>query len=243
MDLEQFEDRRMGRYISSLTAAGASSGHCQGSVPRALACAQYGGMVMAESDEDLERRWVAQIATGDKRAFEQLFRRHGERIFRYVVRLISDPQKAEEVTNDVMLEVWKNAGRFESRSKVSTWLLGIARHRALNAVRRKELATTDIDDAPAIVDEAQADGEQLTARSEEARTLREGLRAALGRLSTEHRDVVELTFFHGLSYAEIASIAGCPENTVKTRMFHAKKQLRRILAELNLDLTMMEIAS
>ncbi|MEM1437312.1 MAG: sigma-70 family RNA polymerase sigma factor [Pseudomonadota bacterium] len=198
---------------------------------------------MGESDEDLERRWIAQIAGGDKRAFEQLFRRHGERIFRYVVRLISDPQKAEEVTNDVMLEVWKNAGRFESRSKVSTWLLGIARHRALNAVRRKQIATTDIDDAPAVVDDAQVDGEQLMERAEDENALRDGLRTALGLLSPEHRDVVELTFFHGCSYAQIAEIAGCPENTVKTRMFHAKKHLRRILAELNLDLTLMEIAS
>ena len=158
-------------------------------------------------------------------------------------RLISDPQKAEEVTNDVMLEVWKNAGRFEARSKVSTWLLGIARHRALNAVRRKQIATTDIDDAPAVIDDTQPDGEQVQEQAEAQSALREGLRQALGQLSPEHRDVVELTFFHGCSYAEIAEIAGCPENTVKTRMFHAKKQLRRILAELNLDLALMEIAS
>lgn len=233
----------MARYIPSLTRAGTSSRGCLRSPRREESCAAHGGRVMSASDEDLERQWVAQIAAGDKRAFERLFRQHGERIFRYVVRLISDPQKAEEVTNDVMLEVWKNAGRFESRSKVSTWLLGIARHRALNAVRRKQVATTDIDDAPAAVDDGQLNAEQQQEQAEEAMALRDGLRVALGRLSPEHRDVVELTFFHGCSYSEIAQIAGCPENTVKTRMFHAKKQLRRILAELNLDLTMMEIAS
>ena len=159
------------------------------------------------------------------------------------MRQISDAGKAEEVTNDVMLEVWKNAGKFEGRSKVSTWLLGIARHRALNAVRRKELATTDIDDAAPVADEQIVSGEVVEERAQQATELREGLRTALGKLSPEHRDVVELTFFHGLNYQEIASIAGCPENTVKTRMFHAKKKLRQILAELNLDPRTMEMAS
>lgn len=201
-------------------------------------------MASAETEaEATEAQLVRAIAQGDKRAFEQLFRRHGERIFRYVVRLIGDAGKAEEVTNDVMLEVWKNAGKFEARSKVSTWLLGIARFRALNAVRRKELSTTDIDDAPPVADEQAESGEAIEEQAQEATRLREGLRAALGRLSSEHRDVVELTFFHGLSYQEIAEIAGCPENTVKTRMFHAKKKLRQILAELNLDPRTMEMAS
>lgn len=198
---------------------------------------------MASVDDNTERQWVAAIARGDKRAFEQLFRHHGERIFRYVVRLISDPQKAEEVANDVMLEVWKHAARFEARSRVSTWLLGIARYRALNAVRRKEVATTNIDDAPPLVDEAQLNGECAHQEAQEAGRLRAGLHMALAQLSQEHRDVVELTFFHGCTYQEIAQIAGCPENTVKTRMFHAKKQLRRILSESNLDLSALEMAS
>ncbi|MEM6709631.1 MAG: sigma-70 family RNA polymerase sigma factor [Pseudomonadota bacterium] len=196
-----------------------------------------------EVDDDSERALVAAIAQGDKRAFEALFRRHGERIFRYVVRLIGDAGKAEEVTNDVMLEVWKNAGRFEARSKVSTWLLGIARHRALNAVRRKELVTTDIDDAAPVADESAVSGEEIEERAQDADRLRQGLRLALSKLSPDHRDVVELTFFHGCTYQQIAEIAGCPENTVKTRMFHAKKQLRRILVELNLDPKTMEMAS
>ena len=106
-----------------------------------------------ESDsasENAEHRLIERIADGDKRAFEQLFKQYGERIFRYAYRLINDQGKAEEVTNDVMLEVWKTAAKFEGRSKVSTWLLGITRHLALNAVRRKQLDTVDVDEAPEI---------------------------------------------------------------------------------------------
>jgi len=186
-----------------------------------------------------ERALVARVAQGDRQAFEQLFTQYGERIFRYVYRLISDATKAEEVTNDVMLEVWRSAAKFEGRSKVSTWLLGIARHLALNAVRRKQFDTVDVDDAPEIA-------APLTNTPEEQQDqtkLKAGLRQALAKLSPEHRDVVELTFFHGCSYQEIAEIVSCPENTVKTRMYHAKKQLQGLLLEAGLDPSNVEMAS
>ncbi len=191
------------------------------------------------ADEAGERALMQRVAAGDKRAFESLFSRHGERVFRYAYRLISDATKAEEVTNDVMLEVWKNAAKYEGRSKVSTWLLGITRHLALNAVRRKQLDTIDMDDAP----EVAAPEENTSAREQDGETLRAALRAALDRLSPEHRDVVELTFFHECSYQEIAEIVNCPTNTVKTRMFHAKKQLQGFLLEAGLDPSSVEMAS
>ena len=176
--------------------------------------------------EDQDQALVARIAAGDRAAFEQLFREYGERVFRYTHRLISDVTKAEEVTNDVMLEVWKTAARFEGRSKVSTWILGITRHLALNAVRRKQLDTVDVDDAPPIADEA----DTPATLDHDRNVLKAALTQALGKLSTDHRDVIELTFFHDKSYQEIAEIVGCPENTVKTRMFHARKQLKGYLA-------------
>jgi RNA polymerase sigma-70 factor (ECF subfamily) len=190
------------------------------------------------SDRDIEL--VARIATGDKRAFETLFTAYGERVFRYAHRMISDVSKAEEVTNDVMMEVWKNAGKFEGRSKVSTWILGITRHLALNAVRGKKLDTMDIDDAPEIADASQS--AQAGALDRDRDALAQDLRDALGHLSNDHRDVIELTFFQGCSYQEIAEIVGCPENTVKTRMFHARKQLKEILTRLGVDLSALEIA-
>lgn len=182
---------------------------------------------------------IARIAEGDRQAFELLFTEHGERVFRYAQRLITDVTKAEEVTNDVMLEVWKTAARFEGRSKVSTWILGITRHLALNAVRRKSFDTVDVDDAPGLSDE----NETTAAMEHDHDALKKGLRAALEQLSTDHRDVVELTFYHGCTYQEIAEIVGCPENTVKTRMYHAKKQLQALLGSAGLDPENVEMAS
>ena len=193
----------------------------------------------AAARDEQDQALVARIAAGDRAAFELLFREYGERVFRYTHRLISDVTKAEEVTNDVMLEVWKTAARFEGRSKVSTWILGITRHLALNAVRRKQLDTVDVDDAPPIADE-----QEISAAVEHDRdVLKTALTGALGRLSTDHRDVIELTFFHGLSYQEIAEVVGCPENTVKTRMFHARKQLKGYLTAAGFDPDSVEMVS
>ncbi len=192
----------------------------------------------AATDEQ-DQALVARIAAGDRAAFELLFREYGERVFRYTHRLISDVTKAEEVTNDVMLEVWKTAARFEGRSKVSTWILGITRHLALNAVRRKQLDTVDVDEAAPVADEHDVPA----ALDHDRDVLKAALAKALGKLSTDHRDVIELTFFHGLSYQEIADVVGCPENTVKTRMFHARKQLKGYLVSAGIDPDSVEMAS
>lgn len=184
-------------------------------------------MSVDEQAEWQDSQLMARVAAGDQQAFRTLFERHGERVFRYAHRLINEVSKAEEVTNDVMLEVWKNASRFEGRSRVSTWIIGIARNVALNAVRGKRLPTVAIDQVAEPIDHA-TDRDPVSAEQQRA-GISQLLRQALRDLSVEHRDVVELTFFHGFSYPEIAQIVGCPENTVKTRMFHAKRKLRRAL--------------
>jgi RNA polymerase sigma-70 factor, ECF subfamily len=176
---------------------------------------------------DRDQAWIAAIGDGDRRAFDEFYREYGPRIFRFSYRLIRDQTKAEEVTNDVMMEVWKHAARFEGRSAVSTWVFGIARHRTLNAVRGKTLHLTAIDAADDVADESTTAEMAL----DEA-TMGKTLRAALDKLSPDHREVIELSFFYDRSYKEIAEIANCPENTVKTRMFHAKKKLEPILATL-----------
>ncbi len=191
------------------------------------------------SATDHDQALIARIAAGDRAAFELLFREYGERVYRYAWRLISDASKAEEVTNDVMLEVWKTAARYEGRARVSTWILGITRHLALNAVRRKSLDTVDVDETPGIADETQA----TAALEHDREVLKTALAGALSRLSTDHRDVMELTFYHGCSYQEIAEIVGCPENTVKTRMFHARKQLKALLQSAGLNPDAVEMAS
>ncbi len=177
------------------------------------------------SASEQEARWIRQIATGDRRAFERLYEVYGPRIFRFAVRMVKDESRAEEVVDDVMFEVWKSASRYEARSKPSTWILGIARFRALNAIRGRKLETEELDEERGLSDPAPEAGEQL-----DRRVQMERVKQALDALSPEHREVVELTFFQGCSYKEIAEIAGCPEGTVKTRMFHAKKRLAPILA-------------
>ena len=175
----------------------------------------------------IEVLWLERIARRDRAAFEELYNEYGPRVFRFAVRMIRDETKAEEVMNDVMVEVWKSAGKFKGHSRPSTWIFSIARHRALNAVRRKQIPTTALDDAVEIQDE----GEDPMASTDQS-TTSDLLRTALDQLSHEHREVVELTFFHGMSYKEIARIVECPEGTVKTRMFHAKKQLGPLLTAL-----------
>ena len=109
----------------------------------------------APSSDPLDRdeAWVAAVAMGDRRAFDELYREYGPRIFRFAYRLIHDRTKAEEVVNDVMLEIWKHAAHFERRSSVSTWIFGITRHRTLNAVRGKALQLAPVDEAAEIPDE------------------------------------------------------------------------------------------
>jgi RNA polymerase sigma-70 factor (ECF subfamily) len=172
-----------------------------------------------------ESALLARVAGGDRRAFEQLYRIWAPRVFRFVDRLLGDHARSEEVTDDVMLEVWKNAPRFEGRSRPSTWVLGIARLKALSALRARRPGPEEIDDASAPADPAEAVDERLDREASAAR-----VRGALASLSAEQREVVELTFFHGLAYDEIAALVGCPLGTVKTRMFHARKRLAPLLA-------------
>jgi RNA polymerase sigma-70 factor, ECF subfamily len=177
------------------------------------------------ADEDV--RLIAAVARRDRRSFEQLYAKYAPRVFRFAFRLSRDQSKSEEVVNDVMLEIWKSAAEFGSRSALSTWIFGIARHRTLNALRGRTLYLGDSDEAAEVADpgpspEARVDGGRICER----------LQAALDRLSTEQREVIELAFVEGLNYRQIAAIAKCPENTVKTRMFHAKKKLEPLLARL-----------
>lgn len=198
-----------------------------------------GGIPSADADDDVGL--IQAIGNGSQPAFVRLFERHGERVFRYAWRLTRDQGKAEEVTNDVMLTVWKGAHEFAGRSAVTTWLLGITRNLAFNSMRKKQHETVELGAVPEPVDhEANAD-ERVNERSQ--RSLRESIRSALGSLSPEHRDVVELTFFHELSYPEIAELADIPVGTVKTRMYHAKRQLKAILQNQDLDLPFVGLES
>jgi RNA polymerase sigma-70 factor, ECF subfamily len=164
---------------------------------------------------------IGRIANGDRLAMQVLYARYHVRVFRFVVRLVRDEATAEDVISEVFLDVWRQAGRFEGRSTVSTWLLAIARFKAISALRRRQ----DEEAAAAIEDPSDDPATALEKKDKSAM-----LRKCLGGLSAEHREVIDLVYYHEKSVEEVAEIVGIPENTVKTRMFYARKKLAELVA-------------
>ena len=179
--------------------------------------------VVSRPGRDEESSWIARIAAGDQEAFERLYQAYCPRIFRYLFALIEDRGTAEELTNDSLVAAWKGARHFRGQSKVSTWLFGIARYKGLNALRSRNVRTVEIAEAGELA-ETKGGPEAVVRSSQLEQTVREALRL----LSPDQREVVELTFYQGLSYQEIAEIMQCPPNTVKTRMFYARKKLEDV---------------
>jgi RNA polymerase sigma-70 factor (ECF subfamily) len=180
--------------------------------------------VPIDAGEPAEKRLIGRIAAGDLRAFEQFYRAYHARLTRFLDRMTRRRGLVEEVLNDTMFVVWNRSERFDGSSKVSTWIFAIAYRKALKALQRLDEAVEDdmLDERPAIGagPEQQAQTRRVNAQ----------LGRALDNLSIDHRSVVELTYFHGMGYREIAQIVDCPVDTVKTRMFHARRRLRALLA-------------
>ena len=171
-------------------------------------------------DAVAEIQLIGQVAGGDMTAFETLFRRYYPRLTRFIEQKTRRPQLVDEILNDTMLIVWRKAGTFNLRSKLSTWIIGIALRRSLKALERVDDAIDFDFDAAASPAES---GPELQLLGQERQMQ---LRRALMSLSQEHRAVIELTYFEGCTYREIATIVGCPIDTVKTRMFHARRRLQ-----------------
>ena len=182
--------------------------------------------MQATSDEAL----IARIASGDRLAMQVLFARHHVRIYRFVLRLLRDQWKAEDLISEVFLDVWRQADRFEGRSTVSTWLLAIARFKALSALRRKPEEGLDEDAALEIED--LADNPEVTLEKKDRSAV---IRKCLMGLSAEHREIIDFVYYHEKSVQEVAKIVGIPENTVKTRMFYARKKLAEMLKAAGLE--------
>lgn len=184
------------------------------------------GPMQTSSDEVL----IARIAKGDQLAMQALFARHQVRLYRFVLRLVRSQATAEDLISEVFLDVWRQAGTFEGRSAVSTWMLSIARFKALSALRRR--VEEDLDDETAARIEDQSDDPELTLAKKDKSAV---LRQCLTGLSTEHREVIDLVYYHEKSVEEVAEIVGIPAATVKTRMFYARKKLSEMMRERGID--------
>jgi RNA polymerase sigma-70 factor (ECF subfamily) len=178
------------------------------------------------SDNETDLELLARVGDGDRAAFRELHTRYYGALLRFIYRITRRLDLAEEGVNDVMLVVWRDSRAFQGRSSVSTWIMGIAYRKAMKSVvkaRRWSLRKVAVD----FTEWLEHSGPQVEPTAHD--DLRDLLDAALGRLSPDHRAVVELTYFHGCSYEEIAAIVDCPVNTVKTRMFHARAKLKKLL--------------
>lgn len=178
------------------------------------------------SDEAL----IARIAKDDRDAMRLLFTRHRSRVYRFLLRLVGNESTAEDLLNEVFVDVWRGASRFESRSQATTWILGIARFKALSALRRRACEGLDDDVAESIVDTAD-DPEAVMQKADRSAILQDCLR----HLSSAHRQVLDLVYYHEQSIEQVAKLIGVPENTVKTRAFHARKRIAELMAARGLE--------
>ena len=161
---------------------------------------------------------------------QTLYGRHHVKVFRFALRLLRSEPSAEDVVSEVFIDVWRNAANFEGRSEASTWLLAIARNKAYSILRRSKEDELDEDAAAEIEDDA--DDPEVVLQKKSKGDL---LRACLSQLSPQHREVIDLVYYHDKSIEEVALIVGAPEGTVKTRMFHARKRFAELAKAAGVD--------
>jgi RNA polymerase sigma-70 factor (ECF subfamily) len=181
--------------------------------------------VQAAAQDTSDETLVAQIAQRDKRALQTLYSRHHVRIYRFALRFLNDEAAAEDTVSEVFIDVWRQAERFEGRSQVTTWLLAIARNKALSLLRRRSSEELD-DEVAEFIEDPSDNPEAAMLKSQRASVLQD----CLTQLSPAHREIVDLVYYHEKSVEEVAEIISVPANTVKTRMFYARKRIGELMA-------------
>jgi RNA polymerase sigma-70 factor, ECF subfamily len=219
----------------------ANASHLSPSASRGLACFNVGaGSMIAvrvagamqalrgrqiSTDDASDESLVARVAQNDRRALQLLFGRHRQRVYRFALRLVGNAATAEDIVNEVFLELWRRAASFERRAQLSTWLLAITRNKALSALRVRD-QPLDKAMAEAMPDPAINAEDSLQASERNAL-----VRRCLERLSPAHREIIDLVYYHEKSVDEVAAIVCVPTATVKTRMFYARKRLAELVKE------------
>lgn len=182
------------------------------------------GEASVRARPDDEALLIERIRARDLRAFETLYRRYHPRLTRFLTNLIRRPQLVEEVLNDTMMVVWNKPESYNGASRLSTWIFAIGYRKALKALSRNE---DPLEDAHAERRASPEPGPELQLGRRQAQA---ALLDAMRQLSADHRAVVDLTYFHEIGYREIAEIMDCPVDTVKTRMYYARRHLKRVMA-------------
>ena len=181
-------------------------------------------------DNDQVNQLLLRIGRGDQAAFRELYKAFSRKVYAYVLNMLNDHARAEEVVVDTLYEVWRQPQRFRGDSQFSTWLIGIARRKALMVYRARR-ADEVHDDLESIAETTASDAPEAIADLA-GKQRREGVQYCMGKLSDEHRECLHLVFFEGFSLAEVAEVQNCPEGTVKTRLFHARQKIRNCLQAL-----------
>ena len=179
-------------------------------------------------DRDIDL--MDRLKNGDERAMQVLYARHYQRLYRFIIRQIRDETMAEDIVNEVFLDCWRSAGKFEGRSSVTTWLTAISYNKSVSYLRKKREAQLGEGQAEAMVDESDSPQTELM-KGDKGEQLRYGI----SQLSEAHAAVIDLAYYHEMSVSEIAEVLDVPANTVKTRLFHARKNLHEILCEAGVD--------
>jgi RNA polymerase sigma-70 factor, ECF subfamily len=186
------------------------------------------GIMAAQATSD--GMLLEHIAEGGRTAMHTLYSRHSVRVYRFILRIVRNASLAEDLTSQVFLDVWRTARQFERRSQVSTWLLSIARFKALTALRQRR--HEDIDQYHVLEIADQADTPEASLDRNRTKAI---LRACVAKLSPAHREIINLVYYHEKSVEEAGAIIGIPQSTVKTRMFYARKQLADLLRGAGVD--------
>lgn len=182
----------------------------------------------AAGDEARVAALLRDIGRRDERAMETLYKMFSRKVYAYALHRCNDPTEAEEAVVETMHEVWKHPERFRGESKFSTWLIGIARHKMLDAIRAREPDHGDIEDyGDTLADDSMSAFDHI---AEQQR--RRGVEDCMRKLSHEHRECLHLTLYQELSLYEVAKLQNVPENTVKTRLFHARKNMKDCLSRM-----------
>jgi RNA polymerase sigma-70 factor, ECF subfamily len=189
-------------------------------VLRDVASPHFRAPAQDTSDEAL----IDLIADGDKRAMQVLYARHNVRVYRFILRLTGNQSLAEDLVSEVFLDVWRQAEGFEAKSQASTWLLAIARYKALSALRRR--TDDQLDEQMAATIEDTSEDPETVVYTKDRNTI---VQKCLKQLSPAHREVIDLVYYHEKSVDEVAKIVGVPAATVKTRMFYARSKMADLL--------------